>query len=511
MRSTLHRTPATAPHPIRLRVWLLGGATALLAAIVAVVGISTLAWGATLRDEGRLLPGTTIAGVDVGGSTVEEARAAVDARLSVRLDGVVTVSTDDGGRWEATARDLGAATDVDEVLAAALERTVRAGFAELTRLRLLGATVGIDLDVTIVPPDGATAGFVDGIGDDVDRSARDATITWDGAAFEVGPHRPGRRIDRDALIAAVEQAIGGGEQTIELDVQMLEPAITDEMARTTVGIAAAAIDDALDRTITVEIADATSTLTPRTLGATPDADAVLEAATQAGGSPLTAADVPLDVDDAELARFVGMVADDVEVAVKDATIAWSSGNLEVTSERAGRTLDRDTAAIAVRTAVADGHDRVELEVATVSPAVTRASFDRTLVLNQAQRRLYYYVDGEAERSWPVAVGQGGSPTPTGVFAVGARRYEPTWNNPAPNGWGANMPARIGPGPDNPLGARALNWNRDGQDTLIRFHGTPNEASIGQAASQGCVRMYNKDVIELYDLIPSGTTIVSVAG
>jgi lipoprotein-anchoring transpeptidase ErfK/SrfK len=45
--------------------------------------------------------------------------------------------------------------------------------------------------------------------------------------------------------------------------------------------------------------------------------------------------------------------------------------------------------------------------------------------------------------------------------------------------------------------------------LIRFHGTPNEASIGQAASNGCVRMFNADVIELYDIVPSGTPIVSI--
>jgi lipoprotein-anchoring transpeptidase ErfK/SrfK len=74
-----------------------------------------------------------------------------------------------------------------------------------------------------------------------------------------------------------------------------------------------------------------------------------------------------------------------------------------------------------------------------------------------------------------------------------------------------MPARIGPGPDNPLGVRAINWNRPGGgDTLIRFHGTPNEASIGTAASNGCVRMFNSDVIELYDLVSPGMTIISQA-
>jgi lipoprotein-anchoring transpeptidase ErfK/SrfK len=133
-----------------------------------------------------------------------------------------------------------------------------------------------------------------------------------------------------------------------------------------------------------------------------------------------------------------------------------------------------------------------------------------LVLRQGERTLELFEDHEPAHEWPVAVGQGGSPTPTGTFTVGAKRFEPTWVNPSPNGWGSDMPARIGPGPENPLGIRALNWNdENGRDTLIRFHGTPNEDSIGEAASQGCVRMFNDDVADLYDLVPSGTVILSV--
>ena len=71
-----------------------------------------------------------------------------------------------------------------------------------------------------------------------------------------------------------------------------------------------------------------------------------------------------------------------------------------------------------------------------------------------------------------------------------------------------MPEKIGPGPDNPLGLRALNWMQDGWDTLIRVHGTANVSSIGNAASHGCVRMTNPDVIELFDLVDTGTVILS---
>ena len=98
-----------------------------------------------------------------------------------------------------------------------------------------------------------------------------------------------------------------------------------------------------------------------------------------------------------------------------------------------------------------------------------------------------------------------------MFTIGVKRFEPTWHNSSPDGWGKDMPLEIGPGPHNPLGLRALNWYRDGYDTLIRFHGTANEASIGRAASHGCVRMTNANVIELYDLVETGTVVVSAPG
>jgi lipoprotein-anchoring transpeptidase ErfK/SrfK len=87
---------------------------------------------------------------------------------------------------------------------------------------------------------------------------------------------------------------------------------------------------------------------------------------------------------------------------------------------------------------------------------------------------------------------------------------PSWSNPAPNGWGRGMPTYIGPGPGNPLGLRALNWNTlDGVDTAIRFHGTQAVGQLGRPASHGCVRLRNSDVIELFDLIDEGATIISV--
>ena len=65
-----------------------------------------------------------------------------------------------------------------------------------------------------------------------------------------------------------------------------------------------------------------------------------------------------------------------------------------------------------------------------------------------------------------------------------------------------MPAGV----DNPLGARALYLFKDGRDTLFRIHGTNRPFSIGKAASSGCFRMINQDVIDLYGRVPPGSLV-----
>jgi lipoprotein-anchoring transpeptidase ErfK/SrfK len=66
-----------------------------------------------------------------------------------------------------------------------------------------------------------------------------------------------------------------------------------------------------------------------------------------------------------------------------------------------------------------------------------------------------------------------------------------------------------PGPDNPLGARALYISQGNRDTLYRLHGTNEWWSIGQAVSSGCIRLFNQDIIDLYSRVPVGAPIVVI--
>lgn len=228
-----------------------------------------------------------------------------------------------------------------------------------------------------------------------------------------------------------------------------------------------------------------------------------------GGAGVSA-DVAVPVDRAALGATVDGLAAEADEPVTDARVTVDGGWIELAEAESGRALDQQATASRLARAVTSGQDRVQAPMSPVEPTRTVDDFAHVLLLRQNERRLYHYVDGEIAAQWPVAVGTGNRPTPTGWFMVGNKRHRPVWVNPEPDGWGSDMPERIPPGPDNPLGLRALNWRAaDGSRTLIRFHGTANTSVLGEAVSHGCVRMANDDVVELYQRVPTGTPIVSV--
>ncbi|PRX37275.1 L,D-transpeptidase catalytic domain [Meinhardsimonia xiamenensis] len=128
--------------------------------------------------------------------------------------------------------------------------------------------------------------------------------------------------------------------------------------------------------------------------------------------------------------------------------------------------------------------------------------------------LYHVVaPGEAMR-YGVGVGREGL-TFRGEAVVGAKRKWPSWRptdemlarNPREYARFIEDPDYIMPGgPDNPLGARALYLYQNGRDTYYRIHGTNAPQTIGRSVSNGCIRMLNEHVIELYDKVPIGTPV-----
>lgn len=130
-----------------------------------------------------------------------------------------------------------------------------------------------------------------------------------------------------------------------------------------------------------------------------------------------------------------------------------------------------------------------------------------IVINLGEMRLYYYTGkGKAPQSYPLGIGREGLNTPKGTTTVVEKRVAPTWTPTARmRREHPELPASVGPGPDNPLGPVALylGWPE------YRIHGTNRPWGIGRRVSSGCLRMYNQDIRKLFSQVPIGTKVTVV--
>ena len=133
-----------------------------------------------------------------------------------------------------------------------------------------------------------------------------------------------------------------------------------------------------------------------------------------------------------------------------------------------------------------GHEIPALDLTRIDPSLLRQEVafagpyrPGTIVVNIGERRLYL-------------VQPGGAPTADMI------RRMPIYAH-----YAAGLPGGI----DNPLGARALYLYRGNQDTDFRLHGTIEPETIGTKVSSGCIRLFNHDIIDLYNRVPVGTPVI----
>ena len=134
----------------------------------------------------------------------------------------------------------------------------------------------------------------------------------------------------------------------------------------------------------------------------------------------------------------------------------------------------------------------------------------TIYLNLGEKRLYYPVRDENDNilviSIPVGIGTDDNKSPLGEFRISEKRKNPSWYVPESiRKENPDLPKVFPPGPDNPLGVRAMRLGR----TSFLMHGTSKKFGIGMRVSHGCIRMYNKDVVKLFEVVKVGTKVVSV--
>lgn len=131
----------------------------------------------------------------------------------------------------------------------------------------------------------------------------------------------------------------------------------------------------------------------------------------------------------------------------------------------------------------------------------------TILVDTEQKLLYLITDHGLARRYGIAVGAAGHAW-LGEAVIGRKAVWPIWYpTDEMRSSTSDLPRQIEAGEHNPLGARALYLYSNGRDTLYRIHGTSEPWTIGTAASSGCIRMLNEDVIDLYERVEKGAKVI----
>jgi lipoprotein-anchoring transpeptidase ErfK/SrfK len=127
----------------------------------------------------------------------------------------------------------------------------------------------------------------------------------------------------------------------------------------------------------------------------------------------------------------------------------------------------------------------------------------TIVIVTQARELYFVLGGGQAIRYPVGVGRAGMAW-QGRAQIAEKFLKPAWGPPADIAVAnPNIPLVIpGGSPRNPMGAAAMGLNRGN----YAIHGTNEPGSIGRFVSHGCIRMFNEDILDLYQRVPVGTEV-----
>ncbi len=181
------------------------------------------------------------------------------------------------------------------------------------------------------------------------------------------------------------------------------------------------------------------------------------------------------------------------------------GRIADEERRVNRDRDRDVALASTRTSKSG---RSDMQPQSVPFSGYKPG---TIVINSKARELFFVENRRTATRYRVAVGREGLGF-TGETTVGDKQYWPKWfptkemQEREPSKYAQYAEGMDG-GPANPLGARAIYLYQGKQDTHIRIHGTNNPSSIGTASSNGCFRMLNEHVMELYEKVRMGAPVV----
>ncbi|GAB3603962.1 L,D-transpeptidase family protein [Microbacterium aureliae] len=430
------------------------------------VGAAVTAMGLVAASLVLIAPGTSIAGVGVGGMT---AGAAADA-VSQRLADTVVVLTGDGGDAEFTGADLGASVDArglaDDAFAQHPMWNPGQWFREPS-----DAAITLDAEVA----DSALRAAAP----ELYVAPVDATLVYDSSEvrYVTTPAEDGVGVDLDAVRAALQQAFDDGVTRVEVAATPapLAPLVTtgaaEETAATLNGIIEKAgfyIDD--ERVVPVKPATAASWLS---VSQTPEGTFEISA------------------DAAAIEKVVGTLAKSVDREPVDArVITDSSGSVLRTEVEGvtGRELgSTDGIAADYAAQLAEGEAVFDLPVTETDFATTAIA--RRIEVNLSSQRTYLFENGEVTRAYAISSGLPDTPTTTGSYRIFA-----------------HVPIQdMGCFENAPYCTEDVPWvtyfNGD-----QAFHGAYWHNNFGTQMSHGCVNMPVDVAKYLYDWAPTGTEV-----
>ena len=126
-----------------------------------------------------------------------------------------------------------------------------------------------------------------------------------------------------------------------------------------------------------------------------------------------------------------------------------------------------------------------------------------IVVNKGDLRVYFYGEDSKILSYPIGIGRGDWETPTGSTKITGKKKNPYWTVPKsileeePH-W----PKVVKPGPENPLGTRAIYLSMTG----YLLHGTNKPWGVGMKVSHGCIRLFPENIEELFDYVRVGQKV-----
>ena len=286
----------------------------------------------------------------------------------------------------------------------------------------------------------------------------------------------------------------------------------------------AALLDPLNRPVTAKFQDHSFKLTPHQAAIGIDIDGSVRRALNASrqGSMFTRAwrevrGAPVNEDvDAKISwsrpavkRLVHRVAQTLNTDAVDASLDLEHGDFTPTQSHDGRAVRTGKLQNDIERELLDSGSRrvVRIHTNTVKPKVSTeqiaAKYPALLVVNRRAFQLTLYKDLKPVKTYGIAVGKIGLETPAGLYHIQNKAVDPAWTMPHSSWVPKADQGKVIPGgsPENPLKARWL-----GIFDGAGIHGTDDDASIGSAASHGCVRMHIPDVIELYPQVPVGAPV-----